>query len=183
MTKSDELDDTMRVLSTGTCDTLSGLQQTDLPHRLRAGRRNLPARAQQHRRRILLAGMDLAAGHPDGTEETSGGEAHHVHPAESPLRGKSANTPGFMMAVLLHEKVVRSMQGKLRRHELVDPSVFTEKVEKLMASGTNVKASLQSLEATPPRKPPSRRKHQHPRQESQVSLRESLSPLQQKDHT
>ena len=45
-----------------------------------------------------------------------------------------------MMAVLLHEKVVRSMQGKLRRHELMNPSAFTEKVEKLMASGTNVKS-------------------------------------------
>ena len=44
------------------------------------------------------------------------------------------------MAVLLHEKVVRSMQGKLRRHELMNPSAFTEKVEKLMASGTNVKS-------------------------------------------
>ena len=70
------------------------------------------------------------------------------------LRGKSANTPGFMMAVLLHEKVIRSMQGKLRRHELADPSVFTEKVEKLMASGTNAKGKSQSLEATPPRKHP-----------------------------
>ena len=44
------------------------------------------------------------------------------------------------MAVLLHEKVVRSMQGKLRRHELMGPSALTEKVEKLMASGTNVKS-------------------------------------------
>jgi len=54
------------------------------------------------------------------------------------FRGKSANTPGFLLSVLLHEKVIRSMQGKLRRHELMDPSVFTEKVEKLKASGTQV---------------------------------------------
>ena len=44
------------------------------------------------------------------------------------------------MAVLLHEKLIRSMQGKLRRHELGDPSVFTDKVDKLMSSGTNVKS-------------------------------------------
>jgi hypothetical protein len=55
------------------------------------------------------------------------------------FRGRSANTPGFMMAVLSHERLVRSMQGKLRRHELMDPSAFTEKVEKLMASGTSAK--------------------------------------------
>jgi hypothetical protein len=32
------------------------------------------------------------------------------------------------------------MQGKLRRHELADPSVFTAKVDKLMASGTEAKS-------------------------------------------
>jgi hypothetical protein len=58
------------------------------------------------------------------------------------LRGKSVNTPGFLLAVLLHEKVIRSMQGKLRRHELMDPTVFTDKVEKLMASGTEAKGKL-----------------------------------------
>ena len=43
------------------------------------------------------------------------------------------------------------MQGKLRRHELADPSVFTEKVEKLMASGADAKSKL---EATPPKELP-----------------------------
>jgi hypothetical protein len=56
------------------------------------------------------------------------------------FRGKSANTPGFLLAVLLHEKVIRSMQGKLRRHQLMDLSVFTDKVQKLMASGTQAKS-------------------------------------------
>ena len=68
-----------------------------------------------------------------------------------------------MMAVLLHEKVVRSMQGKLRRHELMDPSVFTEKVEKLMASGTDAKSksSGKPARSTPKKKstaPSSRKK-------------------------
>ena len=90
------------------------------------------------------------------------------------FRGRSANTPGFLMAVLLHEKVVRSMQGKLRRHELMDPSVFTEKVEKLMASGANVKSKTARK---------TRQKHSQkevhrciPTQEVQNGLRESLSP-------
>ena len=71
-----------------------GLQQIDLSHRLHAGRRDLPPRPQQHRRRLLLSGVDLAAGHPDGTEETSGGEAHHVHPAESPIQGRIGQHAG-----------------------------------------------------------------------------------------
>ena len=58
------------------------------------------------------------------------------------------------MAVLLHEKVVRSMQGKLRRHELMDPSAFTEKVEKLMASGTNVKSKSAKTAEKPARSAP-----------------------------
>ena len=79
------------------------------------------------------------------------------------FRGKSANTPGFLMAVLLHEKVVRSMQGKLRSHELGDPSVFTDKVEKLMAAGgdAKTKTSGKPARSTPKKKssaPSSRKK-------------------------
>jgi hypothetical protein len=67
------------------------------------------------------------------------------------LRGKSANTPGFLLAVLLHEKVIRSMQGKLRRHQLADPSVFTVKVQKLMASGTQAKVKAAKSTERPAR--------------------------------
>ena len=155
MTKSDELDDTMRVLSTGTCDTLSGSSR--LTYHIgscRTARSTCvctatPAAASS-------SGVDLAAGHPDGTEEASGREAHHVHPVNASFRGRSANTPGFMLAVLLHEKVVRSMQGKLRRHQLADPSVFTDKVQKLMAAaGANVKgkAAQKPARSTTRKKP------------------------------
>ena len=149
----------MRVLSTGTCDTLSGSSKLTYHIGCHAGRRDLPACAQQHRRRLLLSGVDLAAGHPDGAEETSGREAHHVHPADASYRGRSANTPGFLLAVLLHEKLVRSMQGKLRRHELGDPSVFTDKVDKLLAPGSNVKGKSAQK---PARSAPTRKPHHRP---------------------
>jgi len=55
------------------------------------------------------------------------------------FRGKSVNTPAFLLAVLLHEKLVRSMQGELRRHELMDSSAFKPKVDKLLSSGTGAK--------------------------------------------
>ena len=42
------------------------------------------------------------------------------------------------------------MQGKLRRHELADPSVFTAKVEKLMAPGANVKGKTAGKPARRP---------------------------------
>ena len=45
--------------------------------------------------------------------------------------GKSVNTPGFLIAVLAHEKLIIPMQGKKRSHEAVDPGEITEWVERL----------------------------------------------------
>ena len=142
MTKSkqtDELDDTMRVLSTGSCDTLSGSSKLtyhigcvpDGEIYLRViGNTGGGFFSQEwiSLRDILTA----LKKRPEGKPITS----ILLNPL---LRGKSANTPGFLLAVLLHEKLVRSMQGKLRRHELGDPSVFTAKVDKLLAGGGNAK--------------------------------------------
>ena len=139
MKKSDELDDTMRVLSTGTCETLSGsskltyhigsMPDGEIYLRVIGNTGGGFFSQEWISLRDILTALNRR---PDGRPITS----ILLNPL---LRGKSANTPGFMMAVLLHEKVIRSMQGKLRRHELADPSVFTEKVEKLMASGTSAK--------------------------------------------
>jgi hypothetical protein len=140
MTKSDELDDTMRVLSSGTCDTLSG--SSKLTYHIGCmpdGEIHLRVHANTgggffSQEWISLEDiLTTLKKRPAGKAITS----ILLHPL---FRGKSANTPGFLLAVLLHEKVIRSMQGKLRRHELMDPSVFTEKVEKLMAAGGDAKA-------------------------------------------
>ena len=163
MTKSDELDDTMRVLSTGTCETLSGsskltyhigcMPDGEIYLRVHSNTGGGFFSQEWISLRDILTALKKR---PDGKPITS----ILLNPL---FRGKSANTPGFMMAVLLHEKVVRSMQGKLRRHELMDPSAFTEKVEKLMASGTNVKSksSGKPARSTPKKKssaPSSRKK-------------------------
>ena len=50
------------------------------------------------------------------------------------FKGKSVNTPAFLLAVLKHEGLLRSMKGKKRSHELVDADAFLDKVKKLMAS-------------------------------------------------
>ena len=50
------------------------------------------------------------------------------------FRGKSVNTPSFLLAALKHLKLVRSMQGKQRHHERLNPGPFQEMVEKLMSS-------------------------------------------------
>ena len=52
------------------------------------------------------------------------------------FKGKSVNTPSFLLAVLKHEKLLQPMKGKKRSHELVDPGPFLAKVDKLMSSNT-----------------------------------------------
>jgi hypothetical protein len=143
MTKSkltDGLDDSMRVLAIGTCDTLTGSS------RLTYHIGSLPDGEIYLRVHSNTGGgffSDEWISYQDvlrALEKRPAGKAITsilLHPL---FKGKSANTPGFMLAVLLHEKVIRSMQGKLRRHELMDTSVFTAKVEKLIASGSQVKS-------------------------------------------
>ncbi|MEN8132221.1 MAG: hypothetical protein ABFS45_18995 [Pseudomonadota bacterium] len=50
------------------------------------------------------------------------------------FKGKSVNTPSFLLAALKHLKLVRPMQGKTRHHERLDPGPFLDQVEKLMSS-------------------------------------------------
>ena len=150
----DELDDSMRVLATGTCDTLSG--SSKLTYHIGSmpdGEIYLRVHSNTGGGFISqewIALQDILTAlkkRPDGRPITS----ILLNPL---LRGKSANTPGFLLAVLLHEKVVRSMQGKLRRHELMDPSVFTEKVEKLLSGGGNAKVKTAKTAANTTKKAP-----------------------------
>ena len=53
------------------------------------------------------------------------------------LRGKSANTPGFIMAVLKAEGLLLA-KGK-RSHEKVDSQAFLDRMQQLIAGGTDIK--------------------------------------------
>jgi hypothetical protein len=57
------------------------------------------------------------------------------------FQGKSVNTPGFLLAVLAHEKLIIPMQGKKRSHEAVDPGEFQEKVDGLVSAKGKPKAA------------------------------------------
>ena len=154
MTKSDELDDSMRVLSTSTCGTLSGSSKLtyhigivpdgEIYLRVHGNTGGGFFSREWISLRDILTALKKR---PEGRPITS----ILLNPL---FRGRSANTPGFLLAVLLHEKVIRSMQGKLRRHELMDPSVFTEKVDRLMASGGDAKSrsSGKPARSTPKKK-------------------------------
>jgi hypothetical protein len=64
------------------------------------------------------------------------------------FKGKSVNTPAFLLAVLKHEKLIQPMKGKKRSHELSDPKPFLTNMEKLMASGATPKATKTARKTT-----------------------------------
>ena len=55
------------------------------------------------------------------------------------FKGKSTNTPGFLMAVLKSEGLVRNLEGKIRGYEQIDSGAFMAEVNALIASGTDLK--------------------------------------------
>ena len=81
------------------------------------------------------------------------------------FKGKSVNTPAFLLAVLKHEGLLRPLKGKKRSHELVDPESFLHKVDKLMASNagtttgkTTKKAPLRKAAGKTAKKAPIKKK-------------------------
>ena len=64
------------------------------------------------------------------------------------FKGKSVNTPSFLLAVLKHEGLVRPLKGKKRSHELADPEAFLARVDKLMSSNAGTTARKTAKKAT-----------------------------------
>jgi hypothetical protein len=157
MTKTKTDDDTMRVLATGTCETLSG--SSKLTYHI-----GVSPDSEIYIRVHSNTGGGFFSQEWVAFEDIL--QALKKRPEGKPItsillnplfRGKSVNTPAFLLAVLLHEKLVRSMQGKLRRHELMDTSAFMAKVDKLLSSGADGKgkSSGKSVRKAPRKQPAS----------------------------
>lgn len=61
------------------------------------------------------------------------------YPLQQLFRGKSVNTPSFLMAVLKHEGLVVPMTDKRRHFKCVDPAAFIAMVKGLAASAIDLK--------------------------------------------
>jgi len=70
------------------------------------------------------------------------------------FRGRSANSPGFLLAVLTAEKLIRPVKGKQRVHELVPDADFEARMEKLIASGVSLPDDLTTKAPASAPKPP-----------------------------
>ena len=60
------------------------------------------------------------------------------------FKGKSVNTPAFVMAALTTERLLRVLKGKKRGHEFLDPEGFNAKMDKLAASKAKAKSRPRS---------------------------------------
>lgn len=54
------------------------------------------------------------------------------------LKGRSINTPAFLMAAMKSEGIVRSLEGKIRGYEIVDNEPFMAEMKTLIDSEVNL---------------------------------------------
>ena len=132
MSKSeDPLDDSMAVVRTGTCDTIT--KKSKLTYQIGT----LPDGEVYFRihknsgngffSREWIALQDIQK----VLSKIPVGKPVTAIMLNDLFTGKSVNTPGFLLAVLVHEKLLIPMQGKKRSHESVDPEEITEWINQL----------------------------------------------------
>jgi len=141
----------MRVLKTATCSTLSG--KSKLTYQI-----GTQEDESVHVRVTMNTGGGFFSDEwislndirsvldekPEGTPVTS----LILQPL---FRGKSVNTPAFLLAALVNERLLRPIKGKKRNHEPVDSEEFTAKVTKLTSTkskGTSATASKRVTKKT-----------------------------------
>ena len=128
----------MRVLKTATCTTLSG--KSTLTYQIGIQNDEIHVRISKNtgggffsQEWISLNDIrSVLDEHPEGTPVTS----FILQPL---FHGKSVNTPGFVLSVLVHEKLLVPMQDKKRSHEPAED--FAAIVEKMTSSNVKPKAT------------------------------------------
>lgn len=153
MKKTDPMEGKLKVLHAATCPSLSG--KSELTYQIGGdGTSKVYLRVQSNTGGGFFS--------PEWVSLESIQKAIDAAPKDRPLsaltlqplfRGRSVNTPAFLMAALVHEKWLRILKGKKRGLEILDPGPFRAKVKKL-AGSTPAKS--------PAKKAPVRRKKPSP---------------------
>ena len=144
MNKTEDHPD-MKVLKTSTCSTLSA--KSKLTYQIGTEDDEIHVRITKNTGGGFYSGEWIAMDdiravmdeHPDGTPVTS----FMLAPIFS---GKSVNTPGFVLSVLVHEKLLRPIKGKKRSHEPAED--FTAILEKMTSSSNAAKKKVTSKRPT-----------------------------------
>ena len=127
----DSLIDSKRILKTATCKTLSA--KSTLTYQIGSEDDELHVRISKNTGGGFFSNEWISMNDIQSVLE----EQPAVTPVTSfllqPLfKGRSVNTPAFLLSALAHEKLLRPLKGKKRSHEPAED--FTAMVEKLTAS-------------------------------------------------
>ena len=153
MSKSeDPLDDSMTVVKTGTCETLTRkskltyqigtLPDGEVYFRIHKNSGNGFFSSEW----IALADIQKVLGKvPVGKPVTA-------IMLNDLFTGKSVNTPGFLLAVLVHEKLLIPMQGKKRSHEPCDHEKIMEWTNQLGTGKAKLKSTTRKKASAASRK-------------------------------
>jgi len=135
----------MKVLKTATCKTISA--KSTLTYQVGSEDDELYIRITNNTGGGFYSGEWVAMNdiraildeHPEGTPVSS----FMLAPIFS---GKSVNTPGFALSVLVHEKLLVPMNGKKRNHEPAED--FDALVEKMTSSPNSAKKKVTTKRTT-----------------------------------
>lgn len=137
----------VRILKTGTCPSLSG-KSTLTYHVGCNAHSEIQLRVFANsgggffsREWIALTAIEQAF------SKVPSGIAITAHVLFSLYHGKSANSTGFLFAVLKSAGLVRSMKDKKGSYELTDANVFVAEVKALIASAVDLKVEEKVVNA------------------------------------
>ena len=127
----------LRIIKIATCPTCSG--KTNLTYHLGSTEEN-----QTYIRIVLNSGGGFFSDEWVPLKETLAALDKAPHPITAVpfinlFKGKSVNTPGFLLAVLKHEGLVKLLDGKVRGYEKLATETFMAEVNKLVASDIDLK--------------------------------------------
>ena len=92
------------------------------------------------------------------------------------FRGRSANTPGFFIAALVHERWLRIRPGKKRGLEVLDDAAFQSKLEKLTGGKAKASSPATKPKSSTAKKAPAKKVMAAPAKKKGKSVRGISSP-------
>jgi hypothetical protein len=131
----------IQVLKTASCHSLSG--KTALTYEIGAAGADVYARVTKSSGSGTFSKDWVALSRVHQALEKSGAKPITLATLGPLFRGLSANTAGFLLAVLKHEGLVRAMEDQARAYERTDGRAFFTEVTKLIG-GAKVAAAAKS---------------------------------------
>ena len=140
-------EETIKVIKTATCKTLSA--KSTLTYQLGTEDDELHIRISKNTGGGFFSDEWIAMNDVRSVlEEQPAGTPVTSFLLQPLFKGKSVNTPAFLLAALAHEKLLVPIKGKKRSHEPVGSDEFTAKVKKMTSSSKTAKKKVTSKRPT-----------------------------------